>query len=107
LPSDLQNILTVAMKAAAYDMYAQSMHESGVNLAKIQDDFPNVKIRSFPKAVMGEIQLANADLLKEFADKDPLTKKILYSIYDYQDQIRAWTNFSDRAYLDNFDEILD
>ncbi|MFT5812550.1 MAG: TRAP-type mannitol/chloroaromatic compound transport system substrate-binding protein, partial [Psychroserpens sp.] len=42
LPSDLQNILTVAMKAAAYDMYAQSMHESGVNLAKIQDDFPNV-----------------------------------------------------------------
>jgi TRAP-type mannitol/chloroaromatic compound transport system substrate-binding protein len=107
LPSDLQNILTVAMKAAAYDMYAQSMHESGVNLAKIQDDFPNVKIRSFPKAVMGEIQLANADLLKEFADKDPLTKKILYSIYDYQDQIRAWTNFSDRAYLDNFDELLD
>jgi len=107
LPSDLQNILTVAMKAAAYDMYAQSMHESGVNLAKIQDDFPNVKIRSFPKAVMSEIQLANADLLKEFADKDPLTKKILYSIYDYQDQIRAWTNFSDRAYLDNFDELLD
>ncbi|MFT6900075.1 MAG: TRAP-type mannitol/chloroaromatic compound transport system substrate-binding protein [Colwellia sp.] len=107
LPSDLQNILTVAMKAAAYDMYAQSMHESGVNLAKIQDDFPNVKIRSFPRAVMSEIQLANADLLKEFANKDPLTKKILYSIYDYQDQIRAWTNFSDRAYLDNFDELLD
>lgn len=107
LPSDLQNILTVAMKASAYDMYAQSMHESGVNLAKIQDDFPNVKIRSFPKAVMGTIQLANAELLKEFADKDPLTKKILHSIYDYQGQIRAWTNFSDRAYLDNFDELLD
>jgi TRAP-type mannitol/chloroaromatic compound transport system substrate-binding protein len=107
LPADLQNILTVAMKAAAYDMYAQSMHESGVNLGKIQSDFPNVKIRSFPKSVMSKIQLANAELLTEFAAKDPLTKKILHSIYDYQDQIRAWTNFSDRAYLDNFDELLD
>ncbi len=103
LPEDLQNILTVAMKAAAYDMYAQSMHESGVNLAKLQDDYPNVKIRSFPKAVMSKIQAANAQLLSEFANKDPLTKKILHSIYDYQDQIRPWTNFSDRAYLDNFD----
>lgn len=103
LPADLQNILTVAMKAAAYDMYAQSMHESGVNLAKIQDDYPNVKIRSFPKAVMSKIQAANAQLLSEFAAKDPLTKKILHSIYDYQDQIRPWTNISDRAYLDNFD----
>ncbi len=103
LPEDLQNILTVAMKAAAYDMYAQSMHESGVNLAKLQEDYPNVKIRSFPKAVMTEIQAANAQLLSEFANKDPLTKKILHSIYDYQDQIRPWTNFSDRAYLDNFD----
>jgi len=103
LPEDLQNILTVAMKTAAYDMYAQSMHESGVNLAKLQEDYPNVKIRSFPKAVMSEIQAANAQLLSEFANKDPLTKKILHSIYDYQDQIRPWTNFSDRAYLDNFD----
>jgi TRAP-type mannitol/chloroaromatic compound transport system substrate-binding protein len=103
LPEDLQNILTVAMKTAAYDMYAQSMHESGVNLAKLQEDYPNVKIRSFPKSVMSEIQAANAQLLSEFANKDPLTKKILHSIYDYQDQIRPWTNFSDRAYLDNFD----
>ncbi len=36
LPKDLQQILTVAMKAAAYDMYAQSMHESGENLATLQ-----------------------------------------------------------------------
>ena len=103
LPADLQNILTVAMKAAAYDMYAQSMHESGVNLAKLQEEYPNVKIRSFPKTVMSKIQAANAQLLSEFANKDPMTKKILHSIYDYQDQIRPWTNFSDRAYLDNFD----
>ncbi len=103
LPKDLQKILTVAMKAAAYDMYAQSYHESAVNLASLQEDYPNVKIRSFPKRVMNAIQQTNTDLLKEFSAKDPVTAEILTSLSDYQTKARAWTNLSDRAYLDNFD----
>ncbi|MFT5003006.1 MAG: TRAP-type mannitol/chloroaromatic compound transport system substrate-binding protein, partial [Flavobacteriales bacterium] len=47
--------------------------------------------------------VANDELLKEFAAKDPLTAEILKSLNDYKDQVRAWTNLSDRAYLDNFD----
>lgn len=103
LPKDLQQILTVAMKAAAYDMYAQSMHESAVNLDTLQKDYPNVKMRSFPKPLMNKIKQTNDELLAEFAAKDPMTAKILKSLNDYKDKVRAWTNLSDRAYLDNFD----
>lgn len=103
LPEDLQKILVTAMKLAAYDMYTQSMHESGKNLATIQNEFPHVEILSFPKPVITAIKKANDDLLTEFAAKDAKTKEILDSINTYQKQIRAWTNFSDRAYLDNFD----
>ncbi|MCP4989771.1 MAG: TRAP transporter substrate-binding protein [Colwellia sp.] len=103
LPKDLQKILTVAMKAAAYDMYVHSYHESAVNLASLKKDYPNVKMRSFPKSVMNAIQQTNTDLLKEFAAKDPVTAEILKSLSDYQNKARAWTNLSDRAYLDNFD----
>ncbi|NQZ27401.1 MAG: TRAP transporter substrate-binding protein [Colwellia sp.] len=103
LPKDLQKILTVAMKAAAYDMYAQSMHASGVNLATLKQDYPNVKMRSFPKSVMNAIKKTNDELLTEFAAKDPMTAEILKSLNDYKHQVRAWTNLSDRAYLDNFD----
>jgi len=103
LPLDLQKILTVAMKAAAYDMYAQSMHESGVNLKAMQTDYPDIKMRTFPKDVMTEIKNANTKLLKEFASKDPETKEILDSINSYQSTIREWTNFSDRAYLESFE----
>ncbi|WP_440874813.1 TRAP transporter substrate-binding protein [Thalassotalea sp. PLHSN55] len=102
LPKDLQKILTIAMRVAAYDMYAQSMHESGKNLAAIQKDFPNVKMRTFSKEIMTAIQTANDQLLEEFAAKDPKTKEILDSITAYQKQVRAWTEFSDKAYLDNF-----
>ena len=104
LPKDLQKILTVAMKTAAYDMYVQSYHESAVNLASLQQDYPNVKMRSFPKPVMDAIQQTNADLLKESAAKDPMTAEILQSLSEYQNKARAWTNLSDRAYLDNFDK---
>ena len=103
LPKDLQAILKTAMKLAAYDMYSQSTHESGKNLATIQKDYPNVKLRSFPKPVMAAIKKANDDLLEEFAAKDPKTREILDSIKAYEKQVRGWTNFSDRAYLDNFD----
>ncbi|GAA0813044.1 TRAP transporter substrate-binding protein [Colwellia sp. D2M02] len=104
LPKDLQAILTVAMKTAAYDMYVQSMHASGENLASLKKDYPNVQMRSFPKEVMNSIVKANDELLTEFAAKDSMTAEILKSLNDYKGQVRAWTNLSDRAYLDNFDE---
>jgi len=103
LPKDLQKILTVAMKAAAYDMYSQSMHASAMNLASLKSDYPNVQMRSFPKPVMSAIVQANDELLEEFAAKDPMTAEILKSLNDYKKKARAWTNLSDKAYLDNFD----
>ena len=103
LPKDLQKILTVAMKTAAYDMYIHSYHESAVNLASLQKDYPNVKMRTFPKSVMDAIKKTNTELLNEFSAKDPVTAEILKSISEYQQKARTWTNLSDRAYLNNFD----
>ena len=99
LPADLQEILTAAIRLAAYDMYAQSTHESAVNLASMQREYPNVEIRDFPPAVMQALRKANQELLAEFADKDPVTAKILSSIAAYTKDARAWTTFSDKAYL--------
>ena len=104
LPKDLQKILTVAMKTAAYDMYAQSYHESANNLAALAQDYPNVKMRSFPEPVMKAMKATNKALLDEFAAKDPMTAEILKSIREYQAKARAWTNLSDRAYLDTSDK---
>jgi len=84
-------------------MYTQSTHESAINLATLQDEYPNVKIRSFSKEIMNAIKAENDKLLVEFAAADPQSKKILDSISSYQAKAREWTNFSDRAYLDNFD----
>jgi TRAP-type mannitol/chloroaromatic compound transport system substrate-binding protein len=102
LPKDLQKILTIAMKTASYDMYTQSTHESSINLAKILTEYPNVQIRSFPEEVMSAIRDANQSLLDEFASKDELSAEILESLKNYQKDARAWTDISDRAYLNSF-----
>jgi TRAP-type mannitol/chloroaromatic compound transport system substrate-binding protein len=52
---------------------------------------------------MSAMKETNDVLLKEFAAKDPMTAEILKSIQDYQAKARAWTNLSDRAYLDTTD----
>lgn len=103
LPEDLQEILRVAMRTAAYDMYIQSYHDSAINWASMKTEFPDIKVKSFPKEVMDAMSKANDELLAEKAAGDPLAKEILDSQAAYMEKSRAWTNISDRAYLDSID----
>lgn len=107
LPKDLQAILVTAMKTAAYDMYAQSYHESAVNWKKIKSDYPNIKIRTFPKEVLSAMYKANEDLLAERAAKDPLAKEIIDAQESYLRMVRAWTNISDKAYLNSVGDKME
>jgi TRAP-type mannitol/chloroaromatic compound transport system substrate-binding protein len=101
LPADLQEILRVSMKAASYDMYAQSMHESGKNWSTMTEEFPNIKVKTFPDEVIAALKVANEALLKESAANDPFAAKVLSSQREYLAKIRQWTNMSDKAYLDS------
>jgi len=101
LPEDLQEILRVAMKAAAYDMYAQSMHESGKNWSTMSAEYPDIQVKTFPDEVMTALRKANAELLKSNAEADPFAARVLKSQQSYLEDIRQWTNMSDKAYLNS------
>jgi TRAP-type mannitol/chloroaromatic compound transport system substrate-binding protein len=104
LPPHLQSILTVAMQYAAYDMYARSYHESAVNWASIEQEYPEVKIRTFSPEIISAMKQANDELLAESAANDPVFKEILDSQAAYMKMARKWTFISDYAYLkDNFE----
>lgn len=106
LPKDLQVILTTAMKLSAYDMLTRSNDESAKNWAKMKKDYPNIKVKTFPKTVFTELKKANKKLLDKLASKNAMSKKIIKSRRDYLKKIRAWTNISDKAYLNSFDKSL-
>ena len=101
LPADLQEILRVAMRTAAYDMYAQSYHASGENWATMKTEFPDIKVKTFPKEVIDAMRKANDELIAEQAANNPMAKKIIDSQADYLKKVRVWTNLSDVAYINS------
>ncbi|MDO6512623.1 TRAP transporter substrate-binding protein [Neptuniibacter sp. 2_MG-2023] len=101
LPKDLQQILKTAMRLAAYDMYINTQHESAANWSSMKSEYPDIQIKSFPTDVIKAMQKANNELLAEHAGKDPLAKRIQDSQAAYMAKARAWTEISDKAYLNS------
>jgi TRAP-type mannitol/chloroaromatic compound transport system substrate-binding protein len=92
-------ILKTAMRVAAYDMYIQNYDMSAKAWDKIKTDFPNIKIKTFPKPVMDAMKKANKDLLAEKVKGHPLLKEVLDSQAAYMKKAREWTKMSDYLYL--------
>ena len=102
LPKDLQHVLKVSMRLAAYDTYIAINHASINNLERLRADHPNIKIRSFPADVIRALRKKTLTQIYEFSkDGGPLTQEIILSLFSYKDKARVWTRISDQAYLNN------
>jgi TRAP-type mannitol/chloroaromatic compound transport system substrate-binding protein len=94
-----KEILRVAMRVAAYDMYIENYYMSTEAWAKIKTEYPDIKVKTFPKPVMDAMKAANKKLLAEKVKGHPLLKEILDSQSAYQKKAREWTKMSDYQYL--------
>jgi len=99
LPADLKEILIVAMRMSAYDMYIQNYHLSGLALMKMLKEYPNIKIKAFPEEVMQGMKKANKEMRIEVSKKSALLKEVLLHQENYLRQIRPWSEMSDYLYL--------
>ncbi len=98
-----QQILTNAMRLAAYDAFTKIVNENGLKMQSLLKDYPNIVLRAFPQDVMRALNKENAKLINAMAEKstDGLTKEIITSMKKHLDRARVWTRFSDQAYLNN------
>ncbi|EMP54331.1 TRAP-type mannitol/chloroaromatic compound transport system, periplasmic component [Marinobacter santoriniensis NKSG1] len=101
LPADLQEILRVAMRTAAHDMYIESYHENAMAWDKMKENYPDVQHKVFPPEVINALRKTTDKLLEQYAEKDPMARKIISSQRDYLKIVRKWTNISDKAYLES------
>ncbi|RKF14294.1 ABC transporter substrate-binding protein [Alginatibacterium sediminis] len=104
LPADLQAILKVAMRKAAYDMYVHSYAESAKNWEIMKSEFPDVQVKTFPAEVITAIKKANDEILLEKAAEDEQAAKIIKSQQDYLKLVRVWTDISEYGYLESVAE---
>ena len=103
LPADLQEILKVAMRLSAYDMWVQLTHENAKNWQTMLKTRKDIQVRSFPPEVMEALREINDRKLRERADADPLAARIIASQADYMLKARAWMDISERAFIGNVD----
>lgn len=94
-----KEILRTAMKTAAYDMLIQNYDMSSSAWDKIKTEYPNIKVKTFPKPVMDAIRKANAELVAEESARSPEFKSVVESQKEYMKKARAWTSIGEFAYI--------
>ncbi|MFA6788533.1 MAG: TRAP transporter substrate-binding protein DctP [Arcobacteraceae bacterium] len=99
LPKHLQDILIVAMRLAAYDMYIQNYDMNATAWENMKKEYPNIKVKTLPKPIMDAMKKANEELIVEMTQDNPLLKEVLDSQKAYQKKVRVWTQMSDYLYL--------
>lgn len=52
------------------------------------------------------MQKANQRLLEEMQRQNPVAREIIQSQKAYLDRVRAWTDISDRAYLNSAGQLI-
>jgi len=99
LPKEYQVMLQTAMQAVAADMGYDNFAMSVDAWAKMKTDYPNIKVKNFPKPVLIAMKKATDEVMESYAKKDKLFKEVYTSQKNYMKKARAWTNMSEYQYL--------
>ncbi len=99
LPKHLQEVLIIAMRVAAYDMYIQNYDMNATAWAQMKKEFPNIQIKTFSKEIMDAMKKANNELRNELSAKSAELKEVLQSQDDYLKKVREWTRMSEYLYI--------
>ena len=98
LPKDLQVIVRSAIKIANQDMLADFTAKNNKALEQLVTQH-GVELRKFPDEVLQKLRLLSDAVVREEADKDPMTKKVYESFVQFRDQATKWHAVSEQAYL--------
>lgn len=99
LPDDYKVILETAMKAVSADMYSENFDASATAWAKMKTEFPNIKVMTFPPAVLKAMKAASVETYEAYAADNPAFKEVYESQKAYMAIAREWTKMSDYYYI--------
>ena len=98
LPTDLQQTVETACKAAVTDMYADFEARNGDALQTLMTEH-NVQLRAFPDEVLAELKRVSMEVLDELAAADEMSGKVWASMKAFQIKVRRWTEIGSQYFL--------
>lgn len=98
LPDDLQHIVLSACRVVNQDILDEYTARNNAALHTLVTEH-QVKLRRFPEAVLEKIRALSDEVVTEIAAKDAMSKKIYESFQQFRNQVMAWHDISERAFL--------
>ena len=98
LPKDLQAIVKNAAWVVNQDMLAEYTARNNAALNTLVNKH-KVNLRPFPEDVLSSLKKLGDEVVAEVATKNKLSKKVYASFKNYRDNVVAWHNISERAFL--------
>jgi TRAP-type mannitol/chloroaromatic compound transport system substrate-binding protein len=98
LPADLQHIVMNACRVVNEDMLAEYTARNNAALQTLTAEH-HVDVRRLPDAVLERLRELSNAVVGEVAEQDPISGKVYASYKQFRDQVAAWHNISERAYL--------
>ena len=105
LPDEFKEMLITAMKAVSSDMYYENFAMSANAWAKMKKEYPNIKVRTFPKPVLKAMYKATQEVLEGYASKNKLFKEVWENQKAWLKKARPWTMMSIYKYLQTSKEV--
>ena len=99
LPKDLQSIVTNATRVANQDMLAEYTARNNTALGVLVNKH-KVDLRRFPDDVLKTLHKLSDEVVAEVAAKDKISQKVFDSFTKFRDQVIAWHDVSEKAYLE-------
>ncbi len=99
LPTEYKAILKTAMKACSMDMFIDNYAMSIEAWDKMKIEYPNIKVKEFPKPVLQAMKNAANKIYDSYAAENVFFKKVLKSQRSYMKKARAWTAISEYNYI--------
>lgn len=98
LPADLQEILRVASRAVNEDTLSEFTARNNAALQELVTEH-NVKLRRLPDDVLRELHDISMEMAAELPGDDELAQRIYRSFIEFRDQVTAYHEISERAYI--------
>jgi TRAP-type mannitol/chloroaromatic compound transport system substrate-binding protein len=100
LPSDLQQIVLSACRIANDEILVEYVARNNNALVTLVNEH-EVDVRRLPDEVLTRLRELSDEVVAEIADKNPEARKIYDSFSTFREQVMAWTDISERAYLNS------
>ncbi|MCP3891875.1 MAG: TRAP transporter substrate-binding protein [Desulfobulbaceae bacterium] len=99
LTPEFKAMLDTAIKAVTAEMYTENFAGSVDAWAQMKTEFPDIKVKTFPKPVLKAMKAAADETYDGYAAQDPMFKKVLDSQRSYMEKARVWTVISEYNYV--------